>query len=77
MMLQPPPESEPVMVRIVEGPNGQLEQLADVLLGSIGLVGAITLMAVLVGGLVAGLMVWFRSRGGDDTTTVGPPWSQP
>jgi hypothetical protein len=76
MTLQPPADSEPVMVRIVEHPVGQLEELADVLLGSIGLVGVITLMAVLVGGLFAGLIIWFRSRSDDDSTTAAPPWSQ-
>ncbi len=66
MTLQPPPDSEPVMVRIVEPSNeSQLEQLGEVLLGSIGLVGVIAVLAVLVGALVAGLMVWLRSRGDD------------
>ena len=36
--------------------------LADVLISSLGLIGALVLIAVLFGIVTAGLMFWFRSR---------------
>jgi hypothetical protein len=58
---QPPP-AEPVIVKIVEPPARELEGLADVLIGAIGLTGVITLAAVVVGFLFGSLMFWYRSR---------------
>lgn len=51
---------EPIIVKIVE--PSELSGLADVLLGAIGLTGVLTLGAILAGVLVAGLMLWWRSR---------------
>ena len=56
--LQSPPSS-PIIVRIVEPPD---TRLADVLIGSLGISGAIALGAITVGLLVGGLMFWLRSR---------------
>jgi hypothetical protein len=56
-MQQPPP----IIVKIVEPPHDPTG-LADVLLGAIGLSGAITLLAILAGIVTAALMFWFRHR---------------
>jgi hypothetical protein len=36
--------------------------LADVLIGSFGLAGAVTILAIVAGVLMAALMFWWRSR---------------
>ena len=36
--------------------------LADVLLGSLGITGVLTLLAVLLGVVMAGVLFWIRSR---------------
>lgn len=61
--LQPSqPSTDPIIVKIIEPPGSELTDLADVLLGSIGLTGAIVLLAVLLGFVMAGVMFWVRSR---------------
>ena len=50
------------MVRIIEPPFDPTQGLADVLVGSIGLTGAILLIAVVSGVILAGLLSWIRSR---------------
>jgi hypothetical protein len=59
-MMQAPPGS--IIVKIIEPPSGPVQELADVLVGSVGLTGAIVLMAILSGVVLAGLLFWFRSR---------------
>ena len=59
-MIQPP--SEPIIVRIEEPPARELEGLADVLLGALGLTGVIALTAMVVGVALGSLMFWLRSR---------------
>jgi len=54
--------SSPIIVKIVEPPPDPLGDLADVLLGSLGLTGLITLGALLLGVVFAGVLVWIRSR---------------
>lgn len=54
--------AEPIMVKIIEPPGGELTGLANVLLGSLGLTGVIVLLAVLLGCVLAGVMFWVRSR---------------
>ena len=51
---------DPIIVKIVE--PSELSGLADVLLGAIGLTGALTLLAIATGVVVAGLLFWWRSR---------------
>jgi hypothetical protein len=51
---------QPIIVRIVEPP--QPSGLMDVVLGSLGLTGAIVLVAVISGFILAGVLVWIRSR---------------
>ena len=58
--LQP---SKPIIVKIIPPEQkSELSGLADVLIGSLGLTGVITLAAVLLGALLAGVMFWVRSR---------------
>jgi hypothetical protein len=54
----------PVIVRIISPPKDEtgLSQLADVLIGSVGLTGAIVLGAMLLGAVMAGLMFLWRRR---------------
>jgi hypothetical protein len=56
--------SSPVIVKIISPPKDTtgLSTLADVLIGSLGLTGAIVLAAFLSGAVIAGVMYWFRHR---------------
>ena len=56
--------TNPVIVKIISPPKDEtgLLQLRDVLIGSIGLTGAIVLCALLLGGVMACVMFWWRSR---------------
>jgi hypothetical protein len=57
------PPSSPIIVKIIEPEaKSDLEGLSDVLLGSLGLTGVITLGALLLGVVMACLMFWLRSR---------------
>ena len=61
--LQTPPPAPPIIVKIVQPePKSDLEGLSDVLIGSLGLTGVITLGALLLGALMACVMFWLRSR---------------
>jgi hypothetical protein len=61
-LFQPKP-SAPIIVKIVEPEaKSDLEGLSDVLLGSLGLTGLITLAALVLGAALAGVMFWVRSR---------------
>ena len=55
------PSQTPIMVKLIE-PRKDPTGLADVLLGALGLAGALTLLAVLFGAVLAGVMYWIRSR---------------
>jgi hypothetical protein len=54
--------SSPIIVKIIEPAKSELSGLSDVLIGSLGLTGVITLAALLMGLLLAGVMFWVRSR---------------
>ena len=56
--------ANPVIVKIISPPKDEtgLLQLRDVLIGSIGLTGAIVLAAFLSGAVIAAVMYWFRHR---------------
>jgi hypothetical protein len=54
--------ASPVIVKLVEPAE---KGLADVLLGSLGLSGAIALAALVLGLVLAAVMFWMRSRSGD------------
>jgi hypothetical protein len=56
-----PPES-PIIVKLIEPPHSELSGLADVLIGSLGLTGALTLMALALGVLAGGILFLARSR---------------
>jgi hypothetical protein len=51
----------PIIVNLTESSKDPTS-LADVVLGSIGLAGAILLIAVICGVFVAGVLFWLRSR---------------
>lgn len=52
------------VVKIIEPPS-DVEGLADVLIGSLGLVGVLVLSAVVLAVVMAGGLFWFRSRFSD------------
>ncbi len=54
-------QQSPVIVRIVEPPHDPTG-LTEVLVGSLGLTGAIVLLAIVLGVIFAGILFWFRSR---------------
>jgi len=56
---QPPPP--PIIVKIVEPDNDPIG-LANVVIGALGLSGALALCAILLGVLLAGLLFLVRSR---------------
>ena len=51
----------PIIVKLVE-PRRDPTGLAHVLVGALGLTAALTLLAVLLGVALAGVMFWVRSR---------------
>jgi hypothetical protein len=55
---QPP---SPIIVKILETPSDPTG-LADVLIGALGLTGAIVLLALLLGLLFGAALFWLRSR---------------
>jgi len=54
-------QSAPIIVRIVETP-GDPTGLASVMIGALGLTGALLLMALLLGGVIGGILFLARSR---------------
>ena len=55
--------SKPIIVKIIQPEQkSDLQGLSEVLLGSLGLTGLITLAALLLGVALAGVMFWIRSR---------------
>ncbi len=58
MVFQP---SSPIIVKIIE-PPGDPTGLADVLLGALGITGALVVGALVLGVLLGGLMFWLRRR---------------
>ena len=61
LFLQSQPSS-PVIVKIIQPPKDPTGGLGDVLLGSLGLSGVITLLAILCGVAVAAILFWMHSR---------------
>ena len=57
-------QQKPFIVRIIEPPKDTtgLSQLRDVLIGSLGLTGAMVLAALVLGAVMAVVMFWFRHR---------------
>ena len=54
--------SDPVVITITEPEKSEFSQLSDVLLGSLGLTGALVLASILAACLFAGVLFWVRSR---------------
>ena len=51
-----------ILVEITEPPKSELSTLSDVLLGSLGLSGALALAAILLGICLGGLKFWLKRR---------------
>ena len=54
-------QESPLIVKILE-PPGDPTGLADVLIGALGLTGALVLLALVAALAFAGLLFWHRSR---------------
>jgi hypothetical protein len=54
-------QTSPIIVKLVE-PKKDPTGLADVLIGALGLTGAITVVAVALGVVTAAIIFWVRSR---------------
>jgi hypothetical protein len=55
-------QQSPVLIDIRKAPESELSQLSDVLIGTLGIAGALMLIAVVLGAAIAGVMFWARSR---------------
>ena len=62
----PGPQTDPIIVNIVEPEKSDLVGLADVLWGSLGLTGVLVLASVLAAVVFAGVLFWVRSRATSD-----------
>ena len=54
-------QTSPIIVKLVEPPRDPIG-LAGVLIGALGLAGAITLVAIASGVVTAAIIFWVRSR---------------
>ncbi|MEO8258400.1 MAG: hypothetical protein ABI868_13720 [Acidobacteriota bacterium] len=61
---QPPPSPPPppIIVKLIEPENNDPIGLANVVIGALGLSGALALGAILLGVLLAGVLFYVRSR---------------
>ena len=50
----------PIIVKLIDPPKEN--ELAHIVVGALGLTGALTLLAMLLGVLLAAVMFWVRSR---------------
>jgi hypothetical protein len=64
MLAQQP--REPVFINIQADPKDDISGLADVLIGALGLAGALILAAVLIGIGFGAVVFWLRSRSASD-----------
>jgi len=55
-------QQAPVLIDIRRPPESELAQLADVLIGTLGIAGVLVVTAVIFGAAIAGVMFWVRSR---------------
>jgi hypothetical protein len=62
--VQPP--APPIIVRIYETPKDPTEGLYNVLLGALGVTGAIFVGAIVMGLILAGVLFWLRRSGEAD-----------
>jgi len=54
-------QSQPIIVKLVE-PKTDPTGLSDIIIGSLGLAGALGLIAVVLGAIIAGVLFYARSR---------------
>ncbi len=55
-------QQAPVLIDIRKAPESEFSQLADVLIGTLGIAGVLVVTAVIFGAVIAGVMFWVRSR---------------
>ena len=61
-LLQQGQPGGPIIVDIRQPPKSELSMLSRILLGSLGLSGALALVAILLGIGIGGLVFWLRRR---------------
>ena len=54
-------QQPPIIVKLIEKPHDPTG-LADVIVRSLGVTGALTVVAVLLGLMLGAVMIWIRSR---------------
>jgi hypothetical protein len=52
----------PIIVKIIQPPSKDPTGISDVIIGALGLTGALFALAVALGVILAGIMFWLRSR---------------
>ena len=55
-------QTSPIIVTIDQAKDDDIEGVADVLIGALGLTGIMVILAVVLAAGFAGLLIWFRSR---------------
>ncbi len=55
------PQVAPTIVKIVPAPPTREISVVDLILGGLGLTGLILLCALLIGGVLGALFIWFKS----------------
>ena len=62
---------QPIMVNVVEQPV-ESTTLSDVIIGSIGLTGALLIVALLLGLVLGGILIAFKHLRGRNKPNAGP-----
>ena len=62
LVLKQTQPGSPIIVKIIEPPKSELSTLSDVLLGSLGLSGALAFVAILLGVGLGAVMFWLKRR---------------
>ena len=68
LALQSAPPASGVIVRLIEPPDTRIR---DIVVGAVGLSGALAIAGVVIGLLLGGVMFWMRSGREDDSIDLG------
>jgi hypothetical protein len=60
-LLSSAPQVAPTIVRIIKEPATKELTVVDLILSGLGLTGLILVIAVVIGGLLGALFIWFKS----------------
>ncbi|MGE4055427.1 MAG: hypothetical protein AB7F99_11575 [Vicinamibacterales bacterium] len=65
-------DAAPIIVDIQEPPPNVAQDVVDILLGSVGVVGLIAVAAIVIGGALGFFMFWRKSRSDNPLGSDGP-----